>query len=634
MRASGNKLPGVSPRYLLWRFCNCLGALLLCLISTAQAATPAAEHRVQDLYYGQALFQYFQKNELSAITSLMTAATRPPRADSQPDEANLLLADLYYRYGLYEESRSLFAQLLDAEVSDSIQNRIWFNLAQVRYEQGYRDHARDLLSRINDQLPPRIEAERKYLLTNLYLGSGEYDLAADQSLQIDSKSIWKSYARYNLGVALIEDQDQQQGKIILNQLGQMELGQKDSSREELLALRDLSNLSLGLKHLRLGQPDPALQSLLRIRLEGPLSNQALLASGWAWYRLQQFDKALVPWRLLLERNAVDSATQEAILAIPANYAESGNDRLAIRYYELAAKQFDLQLESLEGAIRSIGDDALVAALRETALLEDRGNLQRQPPITAVTAQLQLLLASEGFHREIKRYQELLDIRQSLGDWDNNFPALELMLEERGQAFAERLPTLQQSASFDQYEQFSLRRDQLAAQLAEIESSEDYLALAEGEELDHLERLQRAASSIDKIGAQRSTGYQQQMLQLLSGLLSYQLATDYPRRLWKSRKQLIQLDHALDEADDRVVGLRRITDRTQLDLADFRGRISGQAGKISAMSTRVAGLLKQQEQRINHLAIEAIRTQQQHVRQLRLNARYELARIYDKLATAQ
>jgi hypothetical protein len=611
----------------------------LCLNSIAQAATPATEHHVKDLYYGQALYQYFQQNELAAITGLMTAATRPPRAGSQLDEANLLLADLYYSYGLYEESRSLFAQLLNAEVSDSVQNRIWFNLARLRYEQGYHDHARDLLSRINDQLPGRIEAERKYLLTNLYLGSRDYDLAAEQSRQIDSKSIWKSYARYNLGVALIEDQDQRKGEEILDQLGQMEpgqkeLGQTDMGSEELLALRDLSNLSLGLKHLRLGQPEPALQSLLRIRLEGPLSNQALLASGWAWYRLHQFDKALLPWRLLLQRNAVDSSTQEAILAIPANYAESGNDRLAIRYYEIAAKQFDLQLESLQGAIQSIDDDALIAALRETALLKDRGNLQRQPPASAVTPQLQLLLASEGFHREIRHYQELLDIRQSLGAWDNNFPTLELMLDERGRAFAERLPTLQQSASFDQYEKLSLRRDQLAARLAGIESSEDYLALAGVEELDHLERLRRVAGSIDQVGPQRDTGDQQEMLRLLSGLLNYQLATDYPRRIWQSRKQLIQLDRALNEADERVIGLRRITDRTQLDLADFRGRISGQAEKISALGTRVTRLLKQQEQRINQLAIEAIQSQQQHVVQLRLNARYELARIYDNLAAMQ
>ena len=634
MCVSGNKRPVYLPQHLLRGACRCLCVLLLCQNSMAQATAPATEHHVQDLYYGQALYQYFQENELTAITGLMSAATRPPRAGSQLDEANLLLADLYYSYGLYEESRSLFAQLLNAKVSDSVQNRIWFNLARLRYEQGYHDQARALLSLINNQLPRHIEAERKYLLTNLHLGSGEYDLAAKQSQQIDSKSIWKSYARYNLGVALIEDQDPQQGEKILDQLGQMEPGQKESGSEEQLALRDLSNLSLGLKYLRLEQPEPALQSLLRVRLEGPLSNQALLASGWAWYRLQQFDKALLPWRLLLQRNAVDLSTQEAILAIPANYAESGNDRLAISYYELAAKQFDLQLESLEQTIQAIDDDALISALRETALLKDRGSLQRQPPISAVTPQLQLLLASEGFHREIKHYQELLDMHQSLGGWDNNFPALELMLGERGRAFAERLPMLQQSASFDQYEQLSLRRDQLAARLAGIESSEDYLALAEVAELDHLARLQRVAGSIDKIGSQSNTGDQQEMLSLLSGLLNFELATDYPRRIWKSKKQLIQLDRALSEADERVIGLGHITARTQLDLADFRGRINGQAEKISALGNRVTGLLKQQEQRINQLAIEAIRAQQQHIVQLNLNARFELARIYDKLAVTQ
>lgn len=95
-----------------------------------------------------------------------------------------------------------------------------------------------------------------------------------------------------------------------------------------------------------------------------------------------------------------------------------------------------------------------------------------------------------------------------------------------------------------------------------------------------------------------------------------------------------LDRALDEADERVVGLGRITDRTQLQLTEFRDRIGGQSGRISTLARRVAQLLKQQEQHINQLAIDAIRGQQQHILQLRLNARFELARIYDKLADTQ
>ena len=152
------------------------------------------------------------------------------------------------------------------------------------------------------------------------------------------------------------------------------LGLMEPTSAEMVALRDRANLSLGLKQLRMELPDSALESLSRVRLEGPLSNDALLASGWAWYRLDKFEQAQKPWRALLQRNAVDAATQEAILAIPANYATAGRDDLAIRYYEVAAKQFDAQLGLLDGAIGSIESDGLVAALREHAILYDRSSL--------------------------------------------------------------------------------------------------------------------------------------------------------------------------------------------------------------------------------------------------------------------
>ncbi|MCP4765973.1 MAG: hypothetical protein GY875_06840 [Gammaproteobacteria bacterium] len=628
MCESGNKRPRriVEKRqhYALRR----VYALLLSLVWLPLAAAPVGEHRVEDLFYGQALYQFFQENELAAITHLMVANERPRHASSQVDEANLLLADLYYGYGLYEESRDLFAQLLSAEISSSVQNRVWFNLARLRYEQAYPEHARDLLSRIDDQLAPAYEAERKYLLTNLYLGNREYDQAADLSNRIDSKSIWKTYARYNLGVALLEDGEYEKGRHLLEQLGQME-----AAVPEQLALRDLSNLSLGLMQLRMELPEPALQNLSRIRLEGPLSNQALLASGWAWYRLQQFDRAQVPWRLLLRNNAVDAATQEAILAIPANYAESGQDKLAIRHYQNAARQFDSQLKLLGKAIHSIDSNELITALRENAILYDRIDLQRLPPSSDVTPQLHILLASSAFHREVQRYQELLDIRHSLGRWGNSFPALELMLDERRLAFEEKLPLLQESSSFDQFEQLSTSRDQWAAQLEAIESSEDYLALAQEQELEHLQRLRRVADSIDKVSPQRNTAYQQDMQRLLSGLLHYQLATEYPARIWKARKQLVQLDRALGETEYRVESLRQITERTERSFAVFQQRISGQSQKIAALRERVTRTLKQQEQHINQLAVDAIRAQQQHIVQLRLNARFEIARIHDKLAAS-
>jgi hypothetical protein len=605
-----------------------LYALLLSCACGQLQAVQLAEHRVEDLEYGRALYQFFQDSRLSAITQLMVAEERP-RTRSQVNEAHLLLADLYYGYGLYEESRELFARLLTAEISDSVQNRIWFNLARLRYEQGHDEQALDLLSRINNQLPGSVEPEKKYLLTNLYLGAREYDQAADLSNQINSKSIWKIYASYNLAVTLIEDDRYESGKALLEKIGQME-----SQSPELHALRDRANLSLGLKQLRMELPEPALESLSRIRLEGPLSNQALLASGWAWYRLEQFDKAMIPWRVLLQRNAVDAATQEAILAIPANYAESGQDKLAVRHYQIAAEQFDLQLQVLDNSIRSIENDGLIAALRENAILYDRSSLQRLPPSSDVTPQLHILLASTEFQREIKRYQELLDIRNSLRYWGTNFPALELMLEERRRGFDQNLPLLQQSSSFDQLEQLRERRNQFATRVYDIESNEDYAALATPEEQEHLSRLQRVASTIDKLAPERNTAYQQDMFRLLSGLLNYELATDFPVRFWKSKKQLVLLDRALSESEQRAKDLRGISERTDMEFGFFEGRINGQTQRIRDLRNRVTTLLTAQEKLINQMAINAIRQQQQHIVQLRLNARFELAKLYDRLAAEQ
>lgn len=144
----------------------------------------------------------------------------------------------------------------------------------------YRFFQGDQLARITDNLPGFIESERKYLLTNLYLGNRQYDEAADLSNRIDPKSIWKIYAGYNLAVARIEDGDYALGKHLLDQIGQME-----SKTPETIALRDRANLSLGLKQLRLQYHEAALESLERVRLKGPLSHQALLATGWARYRL-------------------------------------------------------------------------------------------------------------------------------------------------------------------------------------------------------------------------------------------------------------------------------------------------------------------------------------------------------------
>ena len=56
-----------------------------------------------------------------------------------------------------------------------------------------------------------------------------------------------------------------------------------------------------------GKFERAKQSLDRVRLEGSFSNQALLRAGWAGASAKQYDRALVPWNILADREPTDVA---------------------------------------------------------------------------------------------------------------------------------------------------------------------------------------------------------------------------------------------------------------------------------------------------------------------------------------
>src|SRR5262249_56024566 len=93
-------------------------------------------------------------------------------------------------------------------------------------------------------------------------------------------------------------------------------GRRRASDPAGLAIRDKSNLVLGTLLFESRNFERARQSLDRVHLEGPFSNQALLRAGWAGASVEQYDRALVPWNILVEREPTDPPLHELILPVP------------------------------------------------------------------------------------------------------------------------------------------------------------------------------------------------------------------------------------------------------------------------------------------------------------------------------
>ena len=71
---------------------------------------------------------------------------------------------------------------------------------------------------------------------------------------------------------------------------------------------------------------PAKTALDRVRLDGPLSNRALLGSGWADVSVERFEQALVPLEQAL---AVDAADDMALINLAFARRRLGEPAAAI-----------------------------------------------------------------------------------------------------------------------------------------------------------------------------------------------------------------------------------------------------------------------------------------------------------------
>src|SRR6185503_18774228 len=115
----------------------------------------------------------------------------------------------------------------------------------------------------------------------------------------------------NLGIALLQESRTREAIEQFDKAGRL-----PASDDAGLAIRDKSNLVLGSMLFEAGEFERAKQSLNRILLDGLFSNQALLRAGWTEASAGQYERALVPWNILVEREPTDGAVQEAMLAVP------------------------------------------------------------------------------------------------------------------------------------------------------------------------------------------------------------------------------------------------------------------------------------------------------------------------------
>src|SRR3989441_1419157 len=399
------------------------------------AALPVAGSDLRDLYFGEALYHALQGHFFDAIQRLDTelALYRGldlPKLDTlhyHINNAEFSVGDFELNYRMHQRAGRAIKAVLEGAVDEAVRNEAAFRLARIHFQKDQLDDAQNALGRIHGAVPAQIRDDVEFLRANIDMATGQPGDAVKVLQQVHSDQSLTGFVAYNLGIALFQDGRAQEAIEQLDKAGRLPAG--DSAG---LAIRDKSNLVLGTMLFEAGDFERAKQSLDRVRLEGPFSNQALLRAGWAEESAKQYDRALVPWSLLVEREPTDAAAQEAMLALPHAYASLNLHGRAAILYGRALELYSGQLKRVDASIGSIREGRFLKALiREESRQDEAWVIRlRSLPDAPETYYLMELMASHDFQTALHNYLDLEDLQTRLMAWKTSLDAFDDIIRLR------------------------------------------------------------------------------------------------------------------------------------------------------------------------------------------------------------
>jgi predicted negative regulator of RcsB-dependent stress response len=410
------------------------------------AAIPAAGAELRDLYFGEALYHAYQGQYFDALQRLDTEITQYQSLDEPEldtlhyhiNDAEFSIGDFELNYRMHHRAGRAIKAVLEGDVDEAVRNEAAFRLARIHFQKDQLDDALHALSRIQGVVPKNIEDDIGFLRANIYMATGRPGEAVEALQQLQGDESLAGFIAYNLGIALLQDGRAREAIEQLNAAGQIAAADRAG-----LAIRDKANLVLGNILFESAEFERAKQSLDRVRLDGPFSNQALLRAGWAEASANRHDRALIPWNILTEREPTDAAVQEAMLAVPHAYAKLNLHGRAAIAYGRALELFSGQIEKVDASIDSIKDGRFLRALiREESRQDETWVIRlRSLPDAPETYYLMELMASHDFQTSLHNYLDLEDLKSRLTTWKASLDAFDEIIRLRGQKYEPLLPAI-------------------------------------------------------------------------------------------------------------------------------------------------------------------------------------------------
>jgi tetratricopeptide (TPR) repeat protein len=604
------------------------------------AARPAIGAESRDLYFGEAFYHAYQGQFFDALERLDTELTQHRGLDEPAldtlhfyvNDAEFSVGDFELNYRMHHRAGRAIKAVLEGAVDPAVRNEAAFRLARIHFQKGQLDEALHALARIEGPVPEAIRDDVEFLRANIYMATGRPADAVEVLEPLQSDASMAGFVAYNLGIALLQDGRSEAAIEQLNQAGQL-----PASDPAGLAIRDKSNLVLGSILFESGEFERATQSLDRVRLDGPFSNQALLRAGWSEATAERYDRALVPWNILVEREPTDVAVQEAMLAAPHAYASLNVHGRAALGYGRALELFSGQIERVDASIESIHAGRFLEALiREESRQDGDWVIRlRSLPEAPETYYLMELMASHDFQTALQNYLDLEDLRSKLSAWQTGLVAFVDIIGLRGQNYEPLLPEVDaQFRELDSLIRLRLeQRKHLGNRLHAMLTAPrpEYLATADEQTVG--QQLARIDEQLGESDRPQALALRQRAARL-RGTLTWRLETEYHERLTAAHVHLNELTADVDALTRQYDAFVRTRQAATHSYVGYDTQIERLGELVRHALQRVDILMARQGHMIETVAINQLEARRDRLASQQTQARFAVADSYDRAARAQ
>jgi hypothetical protein len=641
---------------MLLRF-TLIFSVFLCS-SSLYAASGLKDVELRDLYFGEVLYYAYQDLHFDALARLDTELSQYYELDESGldpfhnhlTQAEFSVGELEMQYRMNRRAGRAIQAVLGEGIDLAIRNQAALALARVFYKKNDPQNTLYALELIRDE-PDKSRYKEKYSLDVLrgkepetfktdvaYLkalasiDTAQFSQAVEILQELKGEKTLKGYVLYNLGIALMQSGDEEQGLRVLDELGTMEF-----SDNGLLALKDKTNLKLAYYYLDKAYAKKAKIYFERVRLDGPFSNKALLGAGWVAVADGQFDRALVPWSILHKRAETNYSVQEVLMAVPYAYGKLNAHGNAANLYSHAMDVFEREIGSLDDSIKTIRKGKFLTALLDEKSSKDKNwvvNL-RELPDTPETRYTLELMASHDFQESYKNYKDLAELRHHIDKWLDDLRVYEEMIEIR-RAYQEPLLPVVEKKFIKLDARIKLRleqRENLATKLKNmlIAPRPEYLATStERQALDVIAALEEKIAT-DPSGISKDTRLR---VKRLRGIVTWQVHSEYDQRLTDAYNNLISLDEVIKQLKITYNSFIRTRQAATQSYEGYTIPIRQLRTRLFAAQRTLKGVMAKQGRLLETMAINELDRRRKRLEEYQIKARFALAESYDRATKAQ